>query len=212
VRVDVWSDVVCPWCYIGKRRLEAALEGLPPIEVVWHSFELDPNAASHSDLTLDQLLAQKYRLPPAQVAEMQERVTLLAAQEGLEYHLESARPENTFDAHRLLHWAASHGEGPRLKERLLRAYFVEGERLGDHASLARLAGDIGLDPAAAAAVLADRQAFAAAVRADEQQARAYGISGVPFFVIDGRYGVSGAQASAVLRNALQRALGESSLG
>lgn len=207
MQIDVWSDVVCPWCYIGKRRLERAIEGIEdPIEVTFHSFELDPSAPKRSDLTLDEMLAKKYRLPPGQVAQMQERVTTLAAAEGLEYHLDRARPENTFDAHRLLHWAGAQGKGRELKERTMRAYFVEGERIGDPATLARLAGEVGLDAAEAARVLADETSHADAVRADQAQARAYGITGVPFFVIDGRYGVSGAQEASVLRSAIEKAL------
>lgn len=208
MQIDVWSDVVCPWCYIGKRRLEKALTGLDGVTVVWHSFQLDPTTPLRSELTLDQMLAQKYRLPPGQVAQMQERVTRLAAGEGLDYHLDRARPENTFAAHRLLQWAKAQGKLPELKERLLRGYFVEGERIGDPAALARLAGEVGLDAEQATAVLADEDRHADDVRADLAQARAYGISGVPFFVIDGKYGVSGAQEVAVLRGAVEKALSE----
>lgn len=203
--IDVWSDVVCPWCYIGKRRLEKALEGLSDVQVVWHSFQLDPTTPKQSDLTLDEMLARKYQLPPGQVAQMQARVTGLAAAEGLDYHLDRARPENTFDAHRLLHWARAQNKGPELKERLLRAYFVEGQRIGHAPTLATLAGEVGLDAEQAAAVLADDGAHADDVRADIAQARAYGITGVPFFVIERRYGVSGAQESTVLRSAIDQA-------
>lgn len=209
MQIDVWSDVVCPWCYIGKRRLEAALDGIDaPVTVVWHSFELDPSAPKSSDLTLEQMLAKKYRMPPEKARELQARVTGIAAGDGLEYHLDRARPENTFSAHRLLQWAATLGQGPALTERLMRAYFVDGERIGDPTVLARLAGEAGLDPAAAATVLADERAFADVVRADVEQGRKIGVNGVPFFVIDGRYAVSGAQEVPVLQRAITQALAE----
>jgi predicted DsbA family dithiol-disulfide isomerase len=209
VQIDVWSDVVCPWCYIGKRRLEAALSRVDrPVTVVWHSFQLDPNAPRESSANLEEMLAKKYGMSPGQARSMQERVTAVAAEAGLAYRLDRARPENTFDAHRLLQWASSLGQGPALTERLMKAYFVDGERIGDRATLARLAGEIGLDPEEAAKVLADESSHADAVRADVGRARDIGVRGVPFFVVDGRYGISGAQEVAVLEQAIRQALAE----
>ena len=211
MRVDVWSDVVCPWCYIGKRRLEAALERFPEraaVNVVFHSFQLDPSAPSRSDVSLLDMLARKYGTSPAQAAEMQARVTGVAAEAGLTFRLEAAAPENTFDAHRLLHLAAERGVQPELKEALMHAYFCEGRRVADPATLAAIAVAVGLDAAEVSRVLGEPAAFADAVRADEQAARRYGVRGVPFFVLGQKYGVSGAQSADTLLAALSRAWSE----
>jgi predicted DsbA family dithiol-disulfide isomerase len=210
VKVEIWSDIVCPWCYIGKRRFEAALarfEHRDAVEVIWRGFELDPNAPRQREGSLDEMLARKYRISPAQVAAMQARVTEQAAAEGLEYHLDRARTANTFDAHRLIHLAAEQGLQAAMKERLLRAYFTEGERIGDVERLIALGAEVGVDAAAARAALTG-DAHAAAVRADERRAAAFGITGVPFFAIDERYGVSGAQPADVLLEVLETAWAE----
>ncbi len=210
LRVDVWSDVACPWCYIGKRRLEAALAQFPErdqVDVVWHSFELDPDAPAHSDASMRDVLAGKYGRGAAEAQGMLDHVTRTAAQDGLEYHFERARPANTFLAHQLVHLGAARGRQDAVKERLLRAHFTEGEPLGDPETLVRLAAEAGLDAGEARDALRDGT-HAGAVRADEAQARAYGISGVPFFVLDGRYGVSGAQPAEVLRGALAQVWAE----
>lgn len=207
VRVEIWSDVVCPWCAIGKRRFEAALARFPhrdDVEVVWRSFELDPTAPPSVDVGATQRLADKYGVPLAQARAMEERVTDAAAGEGLDFHLDLARPGNTVDAHRVLQLAADRGVQSAVKERLLRAYFTEGAPVADRPTLARLAGEAGLDPAEATRVL-DSAAYLAEVRADQAEARALGIQGVPFFVLDRRYGVSGAQPADVLLEALERA-------
>jgi predicted DsbA family dithiol-disulfide isomerase len=207
MRVEIWSDVVCPWCYIGKRRFEAALDRFAhrdALDVRWRSFELDPHAPPRYAGTLDEMLARKYGVTPAQAAAMNARVTAMAATEGLEYHLDRARPGNTFDAHRLLHLAAARGRQGELKERLMNAYFTAGLPVGDAATLVRIAAEAGLDEAEARATLSG-DAYAAEVRADEQRAAALGITGVPFFVVDERYGVSGAQPADVLLTALERA-------
>lgn len=211
MRIDVWSDVVCPWCYIGKRRLEAALERFPHrdrVEVVYHSFELDPQAPRQSALSLYEMLARKYGMTRERAEEMQREVTRVAADDGLEFNLAGCVPENTFDAHRLLQFARSKGRQGALKEALLAAYFTAGKRVGSGETLLDAAVAAGLDAAEARAVLNDPAAHAAEVRADEARAREYGIRGVPFFVLDERYGVSGAQSAEALLASLSRAWSE----
>ena len=205
MKIEIWSDVVCPWCYIGKRRFESALaqfEHADEVEVVWRSFELDPEAPVRRGPTLEHL-ARKYGISEEQAAGMHERMTVLAAAEGIEFHLDETQGGNTFDAHRLLHLAKEHGKQGELKERLMRAYFTESEPIGEREVLAQLAGEVGL--ADAAEVLAS-DAYADAVRADEREARLLGISAVPFFVIDRYYGIEGAQPADVILDALTRAV------
>lgn len=216
MKVEIWSDVVCPWCYIGKRRLEAALDRFAhadQVEVEWRSFELDPHATSvraagegpdHADV-----LASKYAMSRAQAEAAIGNVTAAAAGEGLDFHLDVSLRANTFDAHRVIHLAAARGIQDAVKERLMRAYFTEGEPVGDRDTLVRLATDAGLDAAEVARVL-DTDEHADAVRADEAEARALGISGVPFFVVDRAYGVSGAQPADQLLAVLERAWSERS--
>ena len=207
MRVEIWSDVVCPWCYVGKRRFEAALAAFPhrdQVEVVWRSFELDADAPTERVGDYAQLLADKYGFPVEQGRQMIATMTQTAAQDGLDFRFDLARVGNTFDAHRLLHLAHERGVQDAVKERLVHATFTEGEPIGDHETLVRLVAEAGLDADEARAVLAcDR--YAAEVRADEAQARAYGISGVPFFVVDGAYGVNGAQPVEALTQVLATA-------
>jgi predicted DsbA family dithiol-disulfide isomerase len=203
--VEIWSDVVCPWCYIGKRRFEAALAGFPhEVEHTWRSFELDPGAPPLREHSAAEHLASKYGMSVEQAQASHAQMTGLAAQEGLEYHLDRTRGGNSFDAHRLLHLAAAHGLQDEAKERLMRAYFTEGVAIGDREALVALATDIGLDPEEARAAL-DGDAYADAVREDEALAQRFGIQGVPFFVIDRRFGVSGAQPAELLVQALEKA-------
>jgi predicted DsbA family dithiol-disulfide isomerase len=203
VKVEIWSDIVCPWCYIGKRRFESALAQFDePVEVEWKSFELDPSAPVRRGSTAEHL-ARKYGLTLDQVAAMHERMTALAAAEGLEYHLDETRGGNTFDAHRLLQLAKERGIGGEMKERLLRAYFTESEPIGEREVLVRLGEELGL---ADGADVLESDAYAAAVRADEHEARLLGISGVPFFVVDRYYAVEGAQPAEVILGALTRAV------
>ena len=207
MRIDIWSDVVCPWCYIGKRRLEKAIAGRDDVEVVFHSFELDPSSPRVATQTVAEHLGQKYGGGAAGGRSMIERVEAVAAEEGLLFRLGEAMRGNTVDAHRLLHLALAEG-GPelqgRLSEALLAAYFLRAENPADHAVLARIADETGLDPERTRSVLAGDE-FADAVEADIRQAVAYGATGVPFFVIDNRYGISGAQPVEVFQQVLARA-------
>ncbi len=211
MKVEIWSDVVCPWCYIGKRRFEAALaqfEHKDQVEVIWRSYQLDPNAPVHGTQKTVEMLAQKYGVSAAQAAKMQERVSGIAAQEGLEYHLDQTRHENTFDAHRLLHLAAERGLQAEGEERFFRAHFTEGQALGDDETLVQLAAEIGLPEDEARAVL-NSDAYADAVRADIRRARMFGIQGVPFFAVDEQYGISGAQPTELMKDVLEQAWAES---
>ena len=211
MQVEIWSDVVCPWCYVGKRRFEQALARFPhadEVTVTFRSFELDPDAPASRTGTHDEHLARKYGLTVERARQLNEQMTQTAAAEGLDFHFERIRGGNTFDAHRLLHLARDRGLQLELKERLLLATFTEGEPVADRDALVRLAAEVGLDADEARRVL-DSDAYADAVRGDERQAAAYGITGVPFFVVDAKYGVSGAQPAAVQLEVLQRAYGES---
>ncbi len=208
MQIEIWSDVICPWCYIGKRRFEQALAAFAQrdqVKVTWRSFELDPEAPQQYPGTLDEMLSRKYGVSPQQAAAMNARVTGLAQEVGLEYRLSQARPGNTFDAHRLLHFAASRQLGDRATESLMHAYFSEALPVGDRAALARLAPDFGIAESEALGVL-DSDAYADAVRADEARAASFGITGVPFFVFDETSGISGAQPIEVFVDALQQAL------
>lgn len=208
LRVDIWSDIACPWCYVGKRRFEAALAGFAArdaVQVVWRSFQLDPGAPRSlpEQPGYAERLAKKYGTTPAQGVAMIERMTETAALDGIAMDFSRIRPGNTFDAHRLLHWAHHSGAQDALKERLFRGYLCEGKAIGEPDVLLAMVDDAGLDMAGAEAVLAT-DAHAADVRADIAQARALGIDGVPFFVVGQRYGVSGAQSSETLRSVLAR--------
>jgi len=208
--VDIWSDVACPWCYIGKSRLEAALrefEHRDEVEIRYHSFELAPDAPTSGPGEHGQLLAAKYGLSPAEAQQALDRVRSAAAGDGLELRFDLARSGPTFDAHRLLHLAAARGVQAAAKERLMRAHFSEGADVADHDTLVRLGREAGLDEAELRTVLGSR-AYADEVRADEAQARQLGISGVPFFVVDGKYGVSGAQPVEVFAQLLARVWSE----
>jgi predicted DsbA family dithiol-disulfide isomerase len=207
MNVEIWSDVVCPWCYIGKRRFERAVAsfGQPgAVTVTYRSFELDPDAPAQRTGTQAEHLARKYGMTIAQAEQANQQMIQRAAAEGLEFRFDLIRGGSTFDAHRLLHLAKDHGLQPEMKERLLRATFTEGLPIADQPTLVRLAAEVGLPAAQAQAVL-DGDSYADAVRADEQQAARYGITGVPFFVADGKYAVSGAQPPEVLLELLRRA-------
>ncbi|MDB4879221.1 MAG: oxidoreductase [Gemmatimonadetes bacterium] len=211
MQIDIWSDIACPWCYVGKRRFEEALRRFDhrdDVTVLWHSFELDPGAPATHEEPQAELLARKYGMPVAKAEEMNARMTAAAAGEGLEFHFDRVRVGNTFDAHRLVHLAHAQGKQDAMKERLMRAYLTEGLAIGTAPVLQQLGEDVGLDASQVRTTLAG-DAYAAEVRTDESRARQLGITGVPFFVIDGRYGVSGAQSPEVLLGALEQAWAES---
>ncbi|CAI9418707.1 DsbA family oxidoreductase [Nocardioides sp. T2.26MG-1] len=214
MRIEIWSDVVCPWCYVGKRRLEKALAGFEhadDVEVVYRSFELDPTAPRHGHELSTGVIARKYGRTEDEMRDMQQQLIDLAAQDGLDFKLFETVHTNTVDAHRVLHLALETG-GPalqrELKEALLAAYFLQARNVGDHDVLTEVAAAAGLDEARVREVLAGTE-YAADVAADIAQARAYGATGVPFFVVDRLYGVSGAQPAAVFSQVLEQAWTES---
>ena len=205
MEIEIWSDVACPWCYVGKRRFEAALaefEHAGETTLTWRSFELDPEAPLERPGEGAAHLAEKYGMTVEQARESQAGLAATAAGEGIEMRFDIQRMGRTFDAHRLVHLAAEHGIQDAVKERLMRAYFTEGALMSDHATLVALAGEAGLDPEEARATLASDR-FAAEVRADERDAQQLGISAVPTFVVDRALGVSGAQPAEVLLSFLR---------
>jgi predicted DsbA family dithiol-disulfide isomerase len=206
MHVEIWSDIACPWCYIGKRRFETALaqfEHRDEVQVTWRSFELDPEAPREREGDRVVHLAAKYGSSVAEAERMQQHMTEVAAADGLDFRFDIARDGNTFDAHRLLHLAAAHGMQDALEERFFRGYLTEGEVIGDPAVLQRLAVDAGLPEHEVREVLATDQ-YAAEVRDDERTGAALGIRGVPFFVVDRAMGASGAQPPELLVDLLQR--------
>jgi len=205
--IDVWSDIVCPWCAIGKRRLEAALSRFPhrdDVEVVWRAFELDPSAPAVREGDNATRIAEKYGRTKAQAEAMIQSVSDTAAKDGLHFELAKSRSGNTFDGHRVLHLAAAKGLQDAVKERFFRGYMSEGEAIGEHEVLVRLAADAGLDADEVRAVLASDR-YASDVRAEEDAARRLGIQGVPFFVFAGKHAVSGAQPADVILRVLEQA-------
>jgi predicted DsbA family dithiol-disulfide isomerase len=207
VNLEIWSDVACPWCYVGKRRLEAALaefDHRDEVSLRWRSFELDPGAPRQREVDGATHLAQKYGMSRDEAVARQRQLAELAAADGLEMRFDLVRGANTFDAHRVLHLAAERGVQDEVKERLMRAHHTEGESIGDPATLERLAVEAELDGDEVRDVLAGDR-YRAAVRADEQMAASLGIGGVPFFVADRRFAASGAQSPQVLREMLRQA-------
>ena len=202
IKVDIWSDVQCPWCYIGKRKFEAGVEQYGgAVEVEYHSFELAPDTPVDFDGSPVDYLSERKGLPIAQVEEMLARVTDIAESVDLHYDYDAVHQTNTIKAHELLHFAKSKGRQIDMKERLLKAYFVDGRHVGRVTDLADLAAEIGLDRDEVTQALESNE-YLAAVKADVELATGYGIQGVPFFVIDGRYGVSGAQEAVAFANVL----------
>jgi predicted DsbA family dithiol-disulfide isomerase len=203
VKIEIWSDVVCPWCYIGKRRLESALrefEHADGVEIAWRSFQLNPDAPDRAVPTRDYLVR---RFGP-QAEAMTARVADLARAEGLELNFDRALTVNTFDAHRGIHLATERNVASAAEERLMRAHFTEGADLSAPETLASLLGEVGVDPDDVRGVLAGTE-YADAVRADVEEAYALGATGVPFFVIDRTYGIPGAQPAEVFLGALRKA-------
>ncbi|MFJ2299016.1 DsbA family oxidoreductase [Oerskovia paurometabola] len=213
VKVDIWSDVACPWCYVGKRRFETALAGFagrddaPEVEIEYHSFELAPDTPVDFEGTEVDFLAKHKGMPKGQVEQMLGQMTTVAAAEGLAYDFDALQHTKTFKAHELLHLAKSRGKQVEMKERLLKAYFEQGRHVGRIDELVALATEVGLDADEVRTALENGD-FADDVEQDIAQARAYGISGVPFFVFNGKYGVSGAQDPAVFTQVLDQVVAD----
>jgi predicted DsbA family dithiol-disulfide isomerase len=208
IKVDIWSDVQCPWCYIGKRKFEAGagLSGVP-VEVEYHSFELAPDTPVDFDGTPAEYLAQRKGMQLEQVLPMLERVTGIAKSVGLDYDYDHVHQTNTVISHELIHFAKSKGRQLEMKERLLKAYFINGEHVGRIPDLVEIAVELGYERAEVTEALESHR-FLADVKADVALAQEYGIQGVPFFVIDGKYGVSGAQEAATFANVLTQVAAE----
>lgn len=210
MKIEIWSDIACPWCYIGKRRFEAALAAFPhrdEVDVRWRSFQLDPTLPDHYEGTEVQYLSERKGIDPAQLAGMLEQVTVQAAGEGLSYDYDSLVVANSFSAHRLIHLARAEGgnaAADAAKEALLSAHFEKGQDIGSADTLAEIGGRVGVDPERVRAMLAGEE-FTEDVNADIAQARSLGISGVPFFVLDDKYGISGAQPTDLFASALDQA-------
>lgn len=211
IKIDIWSDIACPWCYIGKRKFEAGAAAFaeqagtdaPDVTVEYHSFELAPDTPVDFDGSEIDFLSTHKGMPAEQVRGMLEHVTGIAGQSGLDYNFDTLKHTNTVKAHQLLHYAKAHGVQAEAKERLLKAYFTEGRHVGRVDDLADLAAEIGLDrDDVVRSLTADEHLDA--VRADQALGLEYGIQGVPFFVIDGKYGISGAQESATFAQALDQ--------
>ncbi|MCR2821613.1 DsbA family oxidoreductase [Lederbergia panacisoli] len=207
MKIEVWSDFVCPFCYIGKRRLEKALAEFPhrdKVEVEFRSFELDPNSPKEQNKNIHEVLASKYGVSVEEAKRMNESVGEQARSAELTFNFEQMIPANTFDAHRLAHYAKSEGKDAPLTEILLKAYFTESKKLSDKNTLADLAETVGLDREKAMSILNDENAFADDVRSDERTAQQIGVRGVPFFVINEKYAISGAQAPETFLGALEK--------
>ncbi|RYY62666.1 MAG: DsbA family oxidoreductase [Chitinophagaceae bacterium] len=214
MKVEIWSDVMCPFCYIGKRRFEGGLAqfaGRNDIEVVWKSFQLNPDMKNTPGKSLNEYLSEMKGWSVDEARQMNARVSEMAAGEGLVYDLEHAVIANSFDAHRLIQFAKTRGLGDQMEELLFRSYFTEGGDTSDHATLVRLASEAGLDSAEAAAVLAGSD-YADAVQQDVYEARQIGVRGVPYFVFNDRYAVSGAQAQETFLGALEKSWSEWNAG
>jgi len=210
VRIEIWSDVVCPWCYVGKRHIEQALERFAhrdEVEIVWKAYELDPHAPPQRVGSYRERLARKYGISEGQARASIQRIVNAGADAGIEFRFDDLRAGNTFDAHRLLHFAESLGVQNELKERLLLATFTEGRPIGDRETLVELAGDVGVAESEARRVV-ESDEFGREVREEEARAMEIGATGVPFFVFDGRFGVSGAQPPETLLHVLERAWSE----
>jgi predicted DsbA family dithiol-disulfide isomerase len=205
--IEVFTDIVCPWCYIGKRRFDRALEPFEHrdrVEVVWRSYQLDPGAPRRYEGTVYDLLVRRYGMSREQAVAKHDELTALAAVDGLDYRFDQTKPGNTFDAHRLVHLGARHGRADAVEERLMRAYFTEGADLAEHDALVQLAVEVGLDAEESRQAI-ESDAFADEVRADRARAQALGLRGVPAFVFNETLAVSGAQSVDVLASALRRA-------
>ncbi len=207
LKIEVWSDFVCPFCYIGKRRLETALEHFPnkeEVEIEFKSFELDPNAPKNSDIHINEALAKKYGMSVEEAKRANEGLKQQAATVGLDFNFDNMKPTNTFDAHRLAKYAKTVGKEADLTEKLLSAYFTESKNVGDQETLLTIAEAAGIDRESALNVLNDEKEFSNDVRIDQAIAGQYGIRGVPYFIINQKYAISGAQPMESFVGALQK--------
>ncbi len=210
IQVEIWSDLVCPFCYIGKRHFEAALAGFAErgrVQVTWKSFQLDPSPERDPSKSIYDLLAEKYGHDVAWARTVSNQTSAMAMAAGLSFDFDRVVPANTFQAHRLAHFAATKGLGSAAEERMMAAYFTEGRNIGDPATLLKLAAAIGLDADEASTVI-EGDAFAAEVRRDEDEARTVGVNGVPFFLIEKEIPIHGAQPPEVILQALQAVAAE----
>lgn len=206
MKIEVWSDFVCPFCYIGKRRLEHALDQFPhkdDVEIKYRSYELDPNAEKNPGKSIHELMAEKFGTDVEKAKQSNEQIGKQAAEAGLVYNFDTMQHTNTFDAHRVAQYAETKGKGNEITERLLKAYFTESKLISDHDVLVDLAGEVGLAKNDVAELL-KTNAYAAQVRFDEKQAQEIGVQGVPFFVFNEKYAVSGAQPTEVFLEALEK--------
>ncbi|PGY05658.1 DsbA family oxidoreductase [Bacillus sp. AFS031507] len=213
MKIEVWSDYVCPFCYIGKRRLEVALDQFPhreKVEVEFKSFELDPNSPKNIGQNIHEVLAKKYGMSVEKAKEANQGVGQQAATVGLKFNFDEMKPTNTFDAHRLAKFAKIQGKEAAVSEMLLHAYFTESKHIGDIETLADLAEAAGLNRQEVVQVLNDKEAYATDVRQDESLAQQYGVRGVPYFVINQKYAISGAQPTETFMGALQKVWEEES--
>lgn len=207
MKIEIWSDYACPFCYIGKRRLEQALEKFPhreQVEVQFKSYELDPNSPRDLNQDIHEMLSDKYGVSVDEAKRMNQGVGQQASEVGLTFNFDKMIPTNTFDAHRLTHFAKTKNMDKQLAEKLLYAHFTESRHLGDHEVLADIAEETGIDRNEALSFLADETALADEVRGDEQVAQQMGVRGVPFFVINQKYGISGAQPTETFLSALEK--------
>jgi predicted DsbA family dithiol-disulfide isomerase len=207
MKIEIWSDIVCPWCYIGKRRFEEAYENFEHkafIDVKYKSYQLDPQMQTDTSISVTQYLADKKGIPMDQAEQMAINVSGVAATLGLNYDFDNAIPINTLKAHGLLHYAKTEGKQIELKERLMKAYFIEAQNCDDTETLIRLAGNVGLDTTRAKQVMESNE-FGKEVQGDISEAVQLGLRGVPFFVFDRKYGISGAQAAETFTETLEKA-------
>ena len=211
MKVEIWSDVMCPFCYIGKRKFESAMKEFSDagnIELEWHSFQLDPEIVADPDKNIYEYLSERKGMSYEQSVQMHDHVVKMAAESGLTYNFDKAVVANSFDAHRLIQLAKTKGLGDEIEEQLFKAYFTEGKDFGNHEVLTQLGKEIGLYENEVSEVLGNREKFAAEVKKDIQEAARIGVRGVPFFVFDRKFAVSGAQPSEVFLNTLQKSFGE----
>lgn len=207
MKVEIWSDYVCPFCYIGKRKYEEALKKFAhrdKVETVFRSFELDPNSDPNSNVSTFSMLASKYGMSMEQARANTANVAEQAAAVGITFNFDGQVVTNTFDAHRLMHYAAEQGKNKELSERLFKAYFTDTENVGNRDKLSELASEIGLDAAKVTELLATTK-YSDEVRGEEEEGSRLGISGVPFYVFNRKYAVSGAQSPNVFLDTLNKA-------